>query len=290
VDQAIDFCPPPIPFPAVSDPAIVVDRVVKSFGDNRVLDGVSMKVMPGETLAILGRSGTGKSVLLKTIIALLDPDEGEVRLFGTDLHALSEHDRLKARLGVGYVFQGAALFDSLSVLENVGFPLFQRRLPVDEIRRQVLDRLTMVGLEEVIDKVPSELSGGMQKRVGLARAIIGEPRLILYDEPTTGLDPLTTDVINRIIIRLRRKLGVTSVVVTHDMRTAFTVADRIIMLDQGRIVAEGSPDQIGRSDNTWVQQFITGHVSDADPSVSRSSISAVLPVAGKPRPDAEADT
>jgi phospholipid/cholesterol/gamma-HCH transport system ATP-binding protein len=269
----------------VSEPAIVVDRVVKSFGDNRVLDGVSMKVLPGETLAILGRSGTGKSVLLKTIIALLDPDQGEVHVFGSNLHALSEHARLKARQGIGYVFQGAALFDSLTVLENVGFQLYQRRVPVDEIRRQVLDRLTMVGLEEAIDKVPSELSGGMQKRVGLARAIVGEPRLILYDEPTTGLDPLTTDVINRIILRLRRKLGVTSVVVTHDMRTAFTVADRIIMLDQGRIVAEGSPDQIGRSDNTWVQQFITGRISDSDPSVSRSGISAVLPVAGKPKPD-----
>jgi phospholipid/cholesterol/gamma-HCH transport system ATP-binding protein len=270
----------------VSEPAIVVDRVVKSFGENRVLDGVSMTVMPGETLAILGRSGTGKSVLLKTIIALLDPDQGEVRVFGTNLHALSEHARLNARQGIGYVFQGAALFDSLTVLENVGFPLFQRRVPLEEIRRQVLDRLTMVGLEEAIDKVPSELSGGMQKRVGLARAIVGEPRLILYDEPTTGLDPLTTDVINRIILRLRRKLGVTSVVVTHDMRTAFTVADRIIMLDQGRIVAEGSPDQIGKSDNTWVQQFITGHISDADPSVARSAISAGLTAIGKPRPDA----
>jgi phospholipid/cholesterol/gamma-HCH transport system ATP-binding protein len=273
----------------VSEPAIVVDRVVKSFGDNRVLDGVSLKVMPGETLAILGRSGTGKSVLLKTMIALLDPDRGEVHVFGSNLHALSEHARLKARKGIGYVFQGAALFDSLTVLENVGFPLYQRHLPVDEIRRQVLDRLTMVGLEEVIDKVPSELSGGMQKRVGLARAIIGEPRLILYDEPTTGLDPLTTDVINRIILRLRRKLGVTSVVVTHDMRTAFTVADRIIMLDQGRIVAEGSPDQIGRSDNSWVQQFITGHISDTDPNVSRSGISAVLQAAGKPKPAASSE-
>jgi phospholipid/cholesterol/gamma-HCH transport system ATP-binding protein len=247
-----------------------------------------MKVMPGETLAILGRSGTGKSVLLKTIIALLDPDQGEVHVFGSNLHALSEHARLKARQGIGYVFQGAALFDSLTVLENVGFPLYQRRLPVDEIRRQVLDRLTMVGLEESIDKVPSELSGGMQKRVGLARAIVGEPRLILYDEPTTGLDPLTTDVINRIILRLRRKLGVTSVVVTHDMRTAFTVADRIVMLDQGRIVAEGTPDQIGRSDNSWVQQFITGRISDTDPNVSRSGISAVLPAAGKPKPTPDA--
>jgi phospholipid/cholesterol/gamma-HCH transport system ATP-binding protein len=275
----------------VSEPAIVVDRITKSFGSSRVLDGISLTVKAGETVAVLGRSGTGKSVLLKTIIALLDPDQGEVRVFGTNLHSLSEHARLKARHGIGYVFQGAALFDSLTVMENVGFQLYQNRIPADEIRRQVLDRLTMVGLEETIDKVPSELSGGMQKRVGLARAIVGEPRLILYDEPTTGLDPLTTDVINRIILRLRRKLGVTSVVVTHDMRTAFTVADRIIMLDQGRIVAEGTPEQVERSENAWVQQFISGRISDADPSVTHKSMSSVLPAAmvAPPRPDRDND-
>ena len=256
---------------------IVVDRLEKSFGEQRVLDGVSLTVSSGETVAVLGRSGTGKSVLLKSIIALLNPDRGSVTVFGQDLHRLDEHARLKARAGIGYVFQGAALFDSLTVLENVGFALYQRGMPEDEIRRQVLERLEMVGLAEAIDRVPSELSGGMQKRVGVARAIIGEPRLILYDEPTTGLDPLTTDVINRIILRLRRKLGVTSVVVTHDIRSAFTIADRIIMLDQGRIVAQGTPQDIERCDNVWVQQFIHGRTLDSDTSGSRPRIVAVQP-------------
>ncbi len=267
----------------MKDPVIVVDQVEKRFGEQRVLNGVSLTVAAGETVAVLGRSGTGKSVLLKTIIALMDPDRGAVRVFGRDLHALSEHARLEARAGIGYVFQGAALFDSLNVLENVGFPLYQRRLPEEEIRAQVRDRLEMVGLADAIDKVPSELSGGMQKRVGLARAIIGEPRLILYDEPTTGLDPLTTDVINQIILRLRRKLGVTSIVVTHDIRSAFTIADRIIMLDQGRIVAQGAPEQIERSDNRWVQQFVHGKTLDVDSSGS-SRQRIVVPGPVRPLP------
>ncbi len=242
----------------MTEPMIVCDRVAKAFDDLKVLDGVSLTVAQGETVAVLGRSGTGKSVLLKTIVALLDPDAGSVRVFGQDLHALDERGRLQARRSIGYLFQGAALFDSLDVCRNVGFALYEERRPEAEIRTKVQECLEMVGLGHAIDKMPSELSGGMQKRVGLARAIIKRPRLILYDEPTTGLDPLTTDVINQIILRLRRKLGVTSVVVTHDIRSAFTIADRIIMLDQGRIVAQGTPDEIRDSDNAWVQQFITG--------------------------------
>jgi phospholipid/cholesterol/gamma-HCH transport system ATP-binding protein len=260
----------------MSDPVVVVNQVHKAFAGHRVLNGVSLSVSHGETVAILGKSGTGKSVLLKTIIALLDPDRGNVLVFGKDLHALDEHSRLKARAGIGYVFQGAALFDSLTVLENVGFTLLQQRKPEDEIRREVEKRLEMVGLADAIDKVPSELSGGMQKRVGRARAIIGEPKLILYDEPTTGLDPLTTDVINRIILRLRRKLGVTSIVVTHDIKSAFTIADRIIMLDQGVIVAEGTPDDIKASDNLWVRNFIAGHSPDLDTSGSRPRMPAII--------------
>jgi phospholipid/cholesterol/gamma-HCH transport system ATP-binding protein len=262
----------------VSEPVIVVEQVHKAFGGHRVLNGVSLTVNEGETVAILGRSGTGKSVLLKTIIALLDPDRGKVSVFGKDLHALDERARLAARAGIGYVFQGAALFDSLTVQENVGFRLYQQRLPEDQIRTEVLKRLEMVGLGDALDKVPSELSGGMQKRVGLARAIIGEPRLILYDEPTTGLDPLTTDVINRIILRLRRKLHVTSVVVTHDIRSAFMIADRIIMLDQGVIVAQGTPDDIQASTNTWVHNFINGlSGGDPDTSGSRPRMIAIAP-------------
>ena len=268
----------------MTDPIISVDGLHKSFGEQRVLQGVSLTVSPGETVAVLGRSGTGKSVLLKTIIALMDPDAGSVHVFGRNLHALDESGRLAARAGIGYVFQGAALFDSLTVMENVGFTLLQRRMPEAEVRRQVQERLEMVGLADAIDKVPSELSGGMQKRVGLARAIVGEPKLVLYDEPTTGLDPLTTDVINRIILRLRRKLGVTSVVVTHDVKSAFTIADRIIMLDQGRIVAQGTPQEIEQSDNVWVQHFIHGRTLDTDTSGSRPRIVAVKPSATPPAP------
>jgi phospholipid/cholesterol/gamma-HCH transport system ATP-binding protein len=264
----------------MTDPVIVCDQLVKGFDAVRVLDGVSLTVASGETVAVLGRSGTGKSVLLKTIVALLDPDGGRVTVFGRDLHALNERGRLLARREIGYVFQGAALFDSLDVCGNVGFSLFQAHRPEAEIRSRVQECLEMVGLSHAIDKMPSELSGGMQKRVGLARAIVGRPRLILYDEPTTGLDPLTTDVINQIILRLRRKLGVTSVVVTHDIRSAFTIADRIIMLDQGRIVAQGTPDEIERSDNAWVHQFIAGRVHTGEVSGTRQVVrakSALLP-------------
>ncbi len=265
----------------MTEPAIVVRDLAKRFDDLVVLDGINFEVAKGETLAVLGRSGTGKSVLLKTIIALMDPDRGQVTVLGRDLHALDEAGRLAARRTMGYVFQGAALFDSLTVLENVGFPLLQKRRPEAEIRAKVTERLEMVGLADAIDKLPSELSGGMQKRAGLARAIIEEPEIILYDEPTTGLDPLTTDVINQIILRLRQRRQVTSVVVTHDIRSAFTIADRIIMLDHGRIVAAGTPAEIQSSDNAWVQRFIGRAPLDGHQSGGRARI---VPSGSNPRP------
>ena len=249
----------------MSDPETIIEvkSLSKSFGDRDILKDLSYNVYQGETLVILGRSGTGKSVNLKTIIGLLDPSAGKVKVFDTNIHTLNESQRLAFRKQIGYVFQGAALFDSLTVLENVGFPLFEQGdIPEPIIRQQVLDRLQMVGLAHTIDQYPSELSGGMQKRVGLARALINQPQLILYDEPTSGLDPLTTDVINQIILRLRSKLGVTSIVVTHDMKSAFTIADRIIMLDQGRIVTQGTPQEIQQSENPWVQHFIAGQALD----------------------------
>jgi phospholipid/cholesterol/gamma-HCH transport system ATP-binding protein len=235
---------------------IVVQDLVKRFDGVAVLDGISFTIKRGETVSILGRSGTGKSVLLKTIIALLDPDGGSVRVLGQDLHSLSEEQRLAARKDMGYVFQGAALFDSLNVMENVGFSLYQRRLPEREIRQKVLESLEAVGLSDAIDKFPSELSGGMQKRVGLARAIIGKPAIILYDEPTTGLDPLTTDVINQIILKLHSRSGVTSLVVTHDTRSALAISDRLIMIDQGRTVIIGTPEEVHATDNAWVKRFL----------------------------------
>ena len=247
------------------EPIIQVRGLTKTFGENTVLNDLSFSVYQGETVVFLGRSGTGKSVTLKSIIGLMNPSAGQVNIFDTNIHKLKEKDRLEFRKQIGYVFQGAALFDSLTVLENVGFPLFQEgKMPENIIRQQVHDRLQMVGLAHTIDAYPSSLSGGMQKRVGLARALINLPKLILYDEPTSGLDPLTTDVINQIILRLRSKLQVTSIVVTHDMSSAFTIADRIIMLDQGRIVCQGTPLDIQQSENPWVQHFISGHALESE--------------------------
>jgi phospholipid/cholesterol/gamma-HCH transport system ATP-binding protein len=241
---------------SVAEVAIEVRGLVKRFGAQSVLSGIDLDVYRGETICVLGRSGTGKSVLLKSIIALMDPDEGSVKVLGHCLHDLSERDRLLARRDLGYVFQGAALFDSLSVRENVGFPLAQQRLPNDLILGRVEEALQAVGLAAAMEKMPSELSGGMQKRVGLARAIVTRPQIILYDEPTTGLDPLTTDTINEIILRLQATLSVTSVVVTHDTRAALEVGDRLIFLDQGHIVAQGTPEEMMSSQDPFVRRFL----------------------------------
>jgi phospholipid/cholesterol/gamma-HCH transport system ATP-binding protein len=246
------------------DPVIVVENVSKSFGNREVLKGVSFSVERGETVVILGRSGTGKSVTLKLIIGLMTPSTGRASVFGHEIHTLTKKEQLTLRRRLGYVFQGGALFDSLSILENVGFPLYQSRVEDSEIERRVRERLSMVGLAHTIHQMPPDLSGGMQKRVSLARAIIDLPEVVLYDEPTSGLDPLTTDVINQIILRLRSALGVTSVVVTHDIKSAFTIADRIIMLDQGRIVAQGTPQQIESSELPWVQHFIAGRALEGE--------------------------
>ncbi len=245
-------------------PVIEVQDLNKAFGENRVLDRISFTVAPGETLVVLGRSGTGKSVLLKNLIGLLEPDGGQALIFGRNLAAMSERRRLRERRRIGYVFQGAALFDSLSVFENVGFPLLEARMPIEKVRRRVESRLQMVGLAHTIDQLPAELSGGMRKRVALARALVDLPDVVLYDEPTTGLDPLTTDVINQIILRLQSTFQTTSVVVTHDIHSAFTIADRIIMLDQGRIIAEGPPEEIRQNRQPWVQHFVQGNALESE--------------------------
>ena len=237
-------------------PVIVVSDLHKAFGAQPVLAGISFNVRRGETLCVLGRSGTGKSVLLKTIIALHDPDSGTVEVLGRNLNALSERERLVARKSLGYVFQGAALFDSLTVCENVGFSLYQQQRPDDEIRERVRVSLAAVGLEAAIDKFPSELSGGMQKRAGLARAIIDRPQIVLYDEPTTGLDPLTTDTINDIILALQKSYGITSIVVTHDVRSALTIGDRLILLEKGLIAASGTPDEMRQHQDPLVRRFL----------------------------------
>lgn len=233
--------------------------VYKNFGSLEVLRGVNLRVEKGESVTIIGGSGSGKSVLLKHIIGLLFPDRGRVVVDGQIVNELDDNGLNELRKKFGMLFQGAALFDSLTVWENVGFGLKQHtNLSDTAIRKLATEKLALVGLKDVEDKMPSELSGGMKKRVGLARAIAMDPAIILYDEPTTGLDPITADAINDLIIDLRKKLGVTSVAITHDMHSAYKISDRIAMLYKGRIIETGTPDEIKNTTNPIVRQFITG--------------------------------
>jgi phospholipid/cholesterol/gamma-HCH transport system ATP-binding protein len=231
----------------------------KSFGGHHVLRGVNLSVEKGESMTVIGGSGSGKSVLIKHIIGLLFPDRGRVVVDGRDLNTLDERGLNEVRKKFGMLFQMAALFDSLTVWENVGFSLQQHtKLSDREIRAVATEKLALVGLKGVEDKMPSDLSGGMRKRVGLARAIAMDAEIILYDEPTTGLDPITADAINDLIVDLRKKLGVTSVAITHDMQSAYKISDRIAMLYKGEIQEIGTPDEIRNTKNPIVKQFITG--------------------------------
>ncbi len=238
---------------------IKINNLYKSFDGRPVLKGVDLEIRKGETLVIIGRSGCGKSVLLKNIIGIIQPEQGEVMVAGQNVSQLSGRELMRLRMKFGMLFQGAALFDSLDVYENVGFGLIEHSgLPKEKIRDRVKWALENVDLTEIEDRKPAELSGGMKKRVGLARAICHNPEVILYDEPTTGLDPIMADMINELIVRLSRQLQVTSVVVTHDMTSAYKVGTRIAMLYEGKIIADGTPDEIKNSDNQIVRQFITG--------------------------------
>jgi phospholipid/cholesterol/gamma-HCH transport system ATP-binding protein len=238
---------------------IEITNLCKSFGSLQVLRGVNLSVEKGESMTVIGGSGSGKSVLIKHIIGLLFPDKGEVKVAGQVLNELDEEGLNEVRKKFGMLFQGAALFDSLTVGENVGFGLKQHtKMSDQEIRAIATQKLALVGLKDVEDKMPVDLSGGMKKRVGLARAIAMDPQIILYDEPTTGLDPITADAINDLIVDLRRKLGVTSVSITHDMHSAYKISDRIAMLYKGEIQEIGTPDEIKGTTNPIVKQFITG--------------------------------
>lgn len=231
----------------------------KAFGTNEVLRGVDLEIARGETMAVIGQSGSGKSVLLKHIIGLLCPDRGRVFVDGREITCLDEDARHAVTRKCGYLFQAAALFDSMTVAENVAFGLTRyQRLDRAETRRIVTESLERVGLRGVEDLMPSELSGGMKKRVGLARAIAYRPDIMLYDEPSAGIDPIRADAINDLINQLKSDMGVTSVVITHDMKSAFKVADRIAMLYGGRIVETGAPAAIAASKNPVVEQFIHG--------------------------------
>jgi phospholipid/cholesterol/gamma-HCH transport system ATP-binding protein len=231
----------------------------KEFDGHQVLDGVNLKINTGETTVIIGRSGCGKSVLLKHIIGIMKPDSGKIVIDGKDVTKMDEKELNLLRLQFGMLFQGAALFDSLNVLENVGFGMIEHSdTKRDAIAKRVTECLALVGLKGIEQKKPAELSGGMRKRVGLARAIAMRPQIMLYDEPTTGVDPIMGDSINDLIVELHNKLKTTSIAVTHDMTSAYKIADRIAMLYNGKIIISGTPDEIKGSKDPVVRQFITG--------------------------------
>jgi phospholipid/cholesterol/gamma-HCH transport system ATP-binding protein len=231
----------------------------KSFGKHHVLRSVNLKVEKGESMVVIGGSGSGKSVLIKHIIGILRPDDGAVLIDGIDITKLKENELYEVRKKFGMLFQSSALFDSLSVWENVSFALLrQKKMNEKELKVLAIEKLRLVGLAEVEDLMPSELSGGMKKRVGLARAIAHEPDILLYDEPTTGLDPIMADAINDLIVEMKQHLSVTSIAITHDMNSAYKIADRIAMLYEGKIIETGSPDEIKNTQNPVVRQFITG--------------------------------
>jgi len=241
------------------DSAIEIVDVWKKLGRKRVLRGVSLDIARGESIVIIGRSGTGKSVLLKHVVGLLEPDGGTVRVEGMDVPSLTVPELLDLRKSMGMLFQGGALFDSLTIGENVGLPLREHTNMADtQVEMVVREKLHLVGLEGVDRMRPSDLSGGMKKRAALARALALNPKIMLYDEPTTGLDPITADLINRLIRRLQQRLTITSIAVTHDMRSAYHIADRIAMLHEGRIHAIGTPAEIQATRDPAVRQFIEG--------------------------------
>jgi len=243
----------------LSDTAIELCDLTKSLGSRKVLDGVNLAILKGETMSVIGGSGAGKSVTLKHIVGLMKPDRGCVKVQGVDVTGTNDGSLEAARRKIGFCFQGSALLNSLSVFENVALPLREHeRLSEAEIRRRVEEKLTLVGLSDAGQKLPAEISGGMKKRVGLARAIIRNPEIILYDEPTAGLDPVMGTAINDLILDMQKKLGVTSVLVTHDMSSAFRVSNRIAMLVKGRIVKLGTPAEFRATDDPLVKQFIYG--------------------------------
>jgi phospholipid/cholesterol/gamma-HCH transport system ATP-binding protein len=241
---------------------IELRNVHKRFGRLVVLNGVSLKAEQGQTVVVLGASGTGKSVMLKHIVGLLKPDKGEVWFDGQRVDQLDDRELVDVRRQFGFLFQMGALFDSFNVEENIAFPLREHTTkPADEISAIVDETLRMVSLPDARLKMPAELSGGQRKRIGLARAIALRPRVILYDEPTTGLDPIRSDVINQLILKLKNEMKVTSIVVTHDMHSAFALADRMVMLNEGKVIFDGTPDEIKRAKDPFIQSFIHGTAS-----------------------------
>ena len=239
-------------------PIVSLRGISKRFDGRPVLRGLDLEIETGRSLVIMGPSGCGKSVLLKHIVGLLRPDSGEVRFHGQRIDGMNERGFRPIRRRIGFLFQGAALFDSMTVRENVAFPLLETGQAGPDLEHRVRETLDRVGLADTLDKMPSELSGGMRKRVGLARAIVLEPEMVLYDEPTTGLDPIRANVINDLIVRLQRDLNITSVVVTHDLDSAFQVADRMVLLHEGRVRMDGTPDALRHTSDPVVRAFLEG--------------------------------
>ncbi len=239
-------------------PIIEIKGLYKSFGKNKdVLKGVNLQVMKGENLVVLGKSGSGKSIAIKCIVGLVKADKGKINVFGTEVLKLEEEELNKIRLRIGFLFQNGALYDSMTVKENLAFPLLRHHheLSDEDIEKAIKETLASVGLLEAIDKMPSELSGGMRKRVGLARTLILKPEILLYDEPTTGLDTITAREISELILHIQKKYKTTSIIITHDMACAKFTSDRIVILKDGIIYAEGNYESLEQSGDEWVKSF-----------------------------------
>lgn len=248
-------------------PLVRFRGVKKAFGEKVIYDGLDFAIRRGETVTVLGPSGSGKSVMLKMLIGLLEVDAGEILFDGSDVTKMTERELYVVRRRVAYLFQGAALFDSLTVGENVAYGLREQNWATmgdEEIARRVAEALESVGLPGIEEMRPSDLSGGMKKRVGLARTLALQPEVLLYDEPTTGLDPINTARINNLIRGIKRTLGLTSVVVTHDMGTAFSVSDRLVMIGKGRLIMQGTPDEFRRTADPYVRAFIDGKAPEIE--------------------------
>lgn len=273
--------------------SIQLTGIHKGFGPKQILRGLDLDVEDGETVSLVGFSGAGKSVTLKHIAGLLLPDRGSVVVDGKEVPKLSRNDLYKMRLDMGYVFQFAALFDSMTIGDNVAMGLRQKGgMSEKEIKDRIAESLGRVGLDGFEKRLPSELSGGQRKRAGLARAIAYRPKYLLYDEPTSGLDPVTTEVIDRLIIRMKEDLGVTSLVITHDMKSAYAISDRIAMLFEGRVVEVGTPDEIKRTDNLIVRGFVEGRpemIEEAEAKAAAAGGTNAPTQLGRPATEDQAD-
>lgn len=239
------------------DPVIEITGLMKSFGSEKILNGINLSLYTQENLVILGKSGSGKSVLIKCIVGLLSPNGGNINVFGRDATSLNRKEMAELRKNIGFLFQSGALYDSMSVRQNLEFPLrrIRKELTAQERNKKIIEVLENVGLEDAIDKMPSQLSGGMRKRIGLARTLIVDPQIMLYDEPTTGLDPTTSDEISMLILEVQKKYKTSSIIITHDIACARTVANRIVMLKDGEIYLEGKPDKFEKSDDPVIKSF-----------------------------------